>query len=120
MMEIEDQHIPLLVGHFVAIHGRRLAKSILTIPEATMEALMHWLWSGNIRELENFLERAVILTRGSVLYAPVAEMEAEDEKPDTIAGDLNLAGHERELIVRAMRDAKGRISEKTARPPGWA
>jgi transcriptional regulator with GAF, ATPase, and Fis domain len=102
--------IPLLVRHFVAIHSRRMTKSITTIPEATMEALMQWKWPGNIRELENFLERAVILTRGSVLYAPLAELEAEDEKPDTIEADSNLAGHERDLILRAMRDAKGHIS----------
>ena len=102
--------IPLLTRHFVAIHSRRMAKNITTIPEATMEALMRWKWPGNIRELENFLERAVILTRGSVLYAPLAELEAEEEKPETIAEDSNLAGHERDLIIRAMRDAKGHIS----------
>jgi len=102
--------IPLLTRHFVAIHSRRMAKSILTIPKATMEALMRWQWPGNIRELENFLERAVILTRGSVLYTPLAEMEVEDENPGIIPGAPTLAVQERDLILRAMRDAKGHIS----------
>src|SRR5580704_15171569 len=68
--------IPILVRHFVSIHSRRIGKTTETIPEATMEALKRWRWPGNIRELENFLERAVILTRGSVLYVPLAELEA--------------------------------------------
>ena len=56
--------IPILVRHFVATHSRRMGKHIETIPEETMAALTRWQWPGNIRELENFLERAVILTRG--------------------------------------------------------
>jgi transcriptional regulator with GAF, ATPase, and Fis domain len=102
--------IPLLVRHFVAIHSRRMAKTIETIPEATMEALMRWKWPGNIRELGNFLERAVILTRGSVLYAPLAELVTEDEMQQAAKKDSTYMGAERELIVQTMREAKGHIS----------
>ena len=72
--------IPVLVRHFVATHSRRMGKVIETIPEETMEALKRWPWPGNIRELENFLERAVILTRGPVLYVPLAELETAEEE----------------------------------------
>ena len=60
--------IPMLVRHFVDKHFRRMGKSIASIPEEAMEALVRWKWPGNIRELENFIERAVILTRGNVLH----------------------------------------------------
>ncbi len=56
--------IPILVRHFVSRHARRMGKTIETIPPEAMDALVAWKWPGNIRELENFLERAVILSRG--------------------------------------------------------
>jgi len=52
-----------------------MGKTIECIPDETMQALVRWPWPGNIRELENFLERAVILTRGPVLYVPLAELQ---------------------------------------------
>ena len=72
--------IPVLVRHFVAAHSRRMGKNIETIPDEAMEALARWKWPGNIRELENFLERAVILTRGPVLYVPLAELESATKR----------------------------------------
>ncbi len=62
--------IPILVRHFVDRHSRRMGKNITTIPPEAMAALARWKWPGNIRELENFLERAVILSRGPVLHVP--------------------------------------------------
>ena len=70
--------IPILVRHFVDAHSRRMGKKIDTIPDEVMAALVRWNWPGNIRELENFLERAVILTRGTALFAPLAELELEE------------------------------------------
>ena len=58
------EDIPLLVRYFVDRHARKLYKKIETIPDETMRALTRWDWPGNIRELENFIERAVILTKG--------------------------------------------------------
>ena len=72
--------IPILVRHFVATHSRRMGKHIERIPEETMAALVRWRWPGNIRELENFLERAVILTRGPVLYVPLAELRSRTNR----------------------------------------
>ncbi len=103
--------IPVLVRHFVASHSRRMSKNISTIPDETMHALCRWPWPGNIRELENFLERAVILTRGSVLYVPLAELETkiaeEEEQLENTSPTLYAA--EREHILRVLRETKGQI-----------
>jgi transcriptional regulator with GAF, ATPase, and Fis domain len=102
--------IPVLVRHFVATHSRRMGKVIETIPEETMAALKRWRWPGNIRELENFLERAVILTRGPVLYVPLAELEtAETEGEDKEMEISTLHAAEREHILRVLRETKGQI-----------
>src|ERR1017187_8645297 len=74
-----------------------------------MNARVHWSWPGNIRELENFLERAVILTRGSVLYVPLAELEMEEDSPDAGAQNPTLHTAEREHILRVLRETKGQI-----------
>jgi two-component system response regulator HydG len=103
--------IPILVRHFVSRHSRRMGKTIESIPPEAMDALVKWKWPGNIRELENFLERAVILSRGTVLHAPLAELEAMQEEEDDEAASTNptLQAAERETILRALRDAKGMI-----------
>jgi PAS domain S-box-containing protein len=102
--------IPILVRHFVSSHSRRMGKAIETIPSETMEALVKWPWPGNIRELENFLERAVILTRGSVLYVPLAELETSAAQEESaLAESPTLETAEREHILRVLREAKGQI-----------
>lgn len=104
--------IPVLVRHFVATHSRRMGKKIETIPDETMEALTRWKWPGNIRELENLIERAVILTRGSALFVPLAELEtAEDqeEPEDNESANPNLRAAEREHILKVLREAGGQI-----------
>jgi PAS domain S-box-containing protein len=103
--------IPILVRHFVSRHARRMGKTIETIPPEAMDALVAWKWPGNIRELENFLERAVILSRGPVLHVPLAELEAmqEDEEDEAASTNPTLQAAERETILRALRDAKGVI-----------
>jgi transcriptional regulator with GAF, ATPase, and Fis domain len=101
--------IPILVRHFVSTHSRRMGKTIESIPDATMQALVRWRWPGNIRELENFLERAVILTRGPVLYVPLAELQMEEESRDAGSQDPTLETAEREHILRVLREAKGQI-----------
>jgi formate hydrogenlyase transcriptional activator len=102
--------IPILVRHFVSRHARRMGKTIETIPPEAMAALAAWKWPGNIRELENFLERAVILSRGPILHVPLAEIEAmEEEDESAAAANPTLHAAERDHIVRALREAKGTI-----------
>ena len=103
--------IPILVRHFVSRHARRMGKTIANIPPEAMDALVAWKWPGNIRELENFLERAVILSRGPVLHVPLAELEVMQVEEEDEAASINptLEAAERETILRALREAKGVI-----------
>jgi len=100
------EDIPLLVEHFVRKCAARMNKNITSIPTKTMESLQQWDWPGNIRELENFVERSVILTHGSVLQSPLKELEAVSE----LEVDDTLEAIEREHIVRALRQSHGRLS----------
>jgi formate hydrogenlyase transcriptional activator len=68
------EDIPLLARYFVEKFARRMNKRIATVPTETMNALMKSNWPGNIAELEGFIERAVILTEGSTLHAPVRDL----------------------------------------------
>jgi formate hydrogenlyase transcriptional activator len=71
------EDIPLLVAYFAQHHARRLNKRIESVPAEAMEAMRRHTWAGNVRELENFIERAVIITRGSHLQIPLAELRTE-------------------------------------------
>jgi PAS domain S-box-containing protein len=102
------EDIPLLVNYFVDKHSRRLDRKIETVPAEIMRALTRWDWPGNIRELENFIERAVILSKGPVLRAPLAELEVPEESPT--AQDSTLETKEREHILRVLRETKGKIA----------
>ncbi|MGA7625928.1 MAG: sigma 54-interacting transcriptional regulator [Candidatus Acidiferrales bacterium] len=102
------EDIPLLVRYFVAKHSRRMGKQIETIPPDVMKALAKCDWPGNIRELENFLERAVILSKGPVLRVPLAELETADEP--SRASDATLETTERDHILRILRETKGLIA----------
>ena len=103
-----QEDIPLLVEHFVQKCAHRMGKSITSIPRKTMDTLIAWHWPGNVRELENYIERSVILTNGSVLTAPLSELEA------SIAGghrkNETLEAAERRHILEALRQSNGRIS----------
>jgi len=68
------EDIPLLVRHFVRHYARQLRKRLETIPAEAMEALTHSPWSGNVRQLQHAIERAVILSPGPVLRLPLAEV----------------------------------------------
>ena len=70
------EDIPALVKHFVEIYARRMGKQIAEIPSETMSELTSYAWPGNIRELQNFIERSVILSSGSVLQAPFESLKA--------------------------------------------
>jgi formate hydrogenlyase transcriptional activator len=127
------EDIPLLVVYFVQKFARQMNKVIHSIPVATMKALVAWEWPGNIRELENFIERAVILTRGESLAAPLTELRkvATDEpvrKPASTREDFiarvvketiallkdkspenEHAKRQHQEIVRMLTECKGRV-----------
>ena len=98
--------IPLLVRYFVQQYARRMNKRIATIPSDSMQALTRYHWPGNIRELQNFIERAVILSPGPALHVPVRELK----RGGPGAGEVQtLAAAERDAILRALRDANGKV-----------
>jgi formate hydrogenlyase transcriptional activator len=76
------EDIPALVAHFVELYGRRMGKQIEHVPAETMSAFRSYEWPGNIRELQNVIERSVILSDGIVLRSPLAELKSSaDAKP---------------------------------------
>jgi formate hydrogenlyase transcriptional activator len=100
--------IPLLVNYFVSTLSRRMGKLIESIPEQAMEVLSNHPWRGNVRELANFIERAVILSQGDELQVPIAELNASHARGFAPASTFEQA--ERAVIIDALKSASGQIS----------
>jgi len=92
------EDIPALVQHFVEVFGRRMGRQIEHIPQKTMSALSSYEWPGNIRELQNLIERAVILSNDGVLRNPLRTTWREG----TFGHPTTLRDTERELILRTL------------------
>ncbi len=101
------EDIPLLVHYFTQKYARRMEKQIDTIPAAPMAKLAQWHWPGNIRELENFIERAVILTRGTSLQFPVEELKSGNGSSRVAV--MKTGSHERDEIVRVLKEVNGQV-----------
>jgi formate hydrogenlyase transcriptional activator len=97
------EDIPLLVRYFANKYARRMGKQIQSIPKETMDALSHYKWPGNIRELQNLMERAALLSTGPSLRVPLAEILADSDLSVPSGGNL-LEQAEREQILRALRE----------------
>ena len=95
------EDIPALVTHFVEILGHRMGREIEHIPSETMAALSSYQWPGNIRELQNLLERAVILSNDGVLPNPLPTPEADQPTPIS-RGTTTLRDSERTLILQTL------------------
>jgi formate hydrogenlyase transcriptional activator len=100
------EDIPLLVSYFTHKYGRRMQKRIESIPAVVMRKLSSWHWPGNIRELENFIERSVILSHGAVLRAPIGEL-GHNGRYARVAGTREVP--ERDEIVRILKVTSGRV-----------
>jgi len=101
------EDIPLLVRYFVQQFARRMNRRITNIPADAMQALTRYQWPGNIRELQNFIERAVIISPGPTLQAPVRELKGP--KTALSSSAVTLADAESEAIQRALRESGGRV-----------
>lgn len=100
------EDIPLLVRYFAHKYARRMEKEIESIPTAAMKKLAAWHWPGNIRELENFIERSVILTHASALQLPVGEIGSNGgAAPETSSKQAT----DRDEILRILKDTHGRV-----------
>jgi formate hydrogenlyase transcriptional activator len=124
------EDVPLLVRYFVQKFSRRLNKSVAYVPAEAMDALAGYSWPGNIRELENFIERAVLLSPGKELRVPVSELKSAapaaepgaDSGPSSTSSALltssssllssisTLQDAERQHILRALRQTDWRIA----------
>ena len=104
------EDIPALAEYFTRKYAREMGQQVEAIPSDTMRALVSWPWPGNVRELENFIERSVILSRGSTLRAPLAELRAD--AVETAGG--TLADIEREYIIHVLQETGSVISAAAA------
>jgi formate hydrogenlyase transcriptional activator len=103
------EDIPLLVQHFVAKSCARLNRVIDFIPDEAITAMLQWGWPGNIRELENFIERSVILSQGNELQPPLSELRQDATgRPSDMDG--TLVQRERGHIIEVMRQTRGILS----------
>lgn len=122
------EDIPLLVSFFVQKFAKQMQKEIESVPYGVMKGLTAWEWPGNIRELENFIERTVILTRGKALEVPLTELrktetatdavdvkkkrtarKASNSRPEINAGVDEYERKQREEIIQTLTACKGRI-----------
>jgi formate hydrogenlyase transcriptional activator len=95
-----QEDIPTLVRYFVQKHARRMNRTVETIPSETLDLLVRYSWPGNIRELENLIERAVIVSPGPVLRVPLSELKLPSEPA---AGEmLTLEAAQREHVLKAL------------------
>jgi formate hydrogenlyase transcriptional activator len=91
--------IPLLVRHFAQQFARRMHKTIETIPTDTMRAFLRYPWPGNIRELQNIIERAVILSPGPVLQVPLPDLQPRGTPARPLAPDTLAAAERRHILA---------------------
>ena len=103
------EDIPLLVHYFVLRFSRQMQRRIKSVPKQAMEALVNHDWPGNIRELENFIERCVIFTQGDELNVPGTELKKVPVRSATLAAS-SFEQAERQVIIEALRAASGRVS----------
>jgi two-component system response regulator PilR (NtrC family) len=114
--------VPLLVAHFVEKYARELGREVTGCSEETLEKLLAYPFPGNVRELENVIERAVALTRERVLkteslppglLAPAAPARAQRIPPEGVKLDALLADYEKSLLLEALVPARG-VKKKAA------
>jgi formate hydrogenlyase transcriptional activator len=106
------EDIPLLVSYFVSKLSRRMGKQINSISRQAMEMLTNHSWNGNIRELANFIERAVIVTRGQKLEVPLGTLPTCSETAAAVSSSSTFRQAESSVIIGALRAATGRIAGK--------
>jgi len=96
------EDIPLLVHFFAHKFAQQMKRRIESVPKETMAALTSYHWPGNIRELQNLVERGVILSRGSSLEIPLAELKHSNKTPNHANGSATLEAVERDHILRVL------------------
>jgi len=101
-----QEDIPLLVRHFVQHFARRMNRVIETIPSETMNALVRYPWPGNIRELQNLIERAVILSNGPVLRVPLEDLPDRPVVGSASSKPQTMEEAQRAHVLAALKETK--------------
>jgi formate hydrogenlyase transcriptional activator len=101
------EDIPLLVRYFTQKYARRMEKQIEAIPTAAMKRLSTWHWPGNIRELENFIERSAILTHTTALQLPVGEIGSNG---GAVPAGGSRQARDRDEILHILKETQGRVA----------
>ena len=109
------EDIPLLVHFFANKFAQQMKRPIESVPKEMMNALVNYHWPGNIRELQNLIERAVILSKGSTLIVPLDELKESNQRDRTVNGDTakvaqangseTLESIERDHILRVLGES---------------
>ena len=105
---VEDN--PALALHFAGQCSRRMGRPVPAIPDTVMSALMRWSWPGNIRELQNVIERAVILSSGPSLVLPQQALQLRESRGSMPAAMRTFSDAERDTILRALRESGGVVA----------
>jgi len=104
------EDIPALVRHFVQMYAQQMDKRIEIIPEDVMGRLAHYHWPGNIRELQNFVERSVIMSPGKILNPPLRELEhSSPSATSSTTKAITLQECERQRIIEALGETRWTI-----------
>jgi formate hydrogenlyase transcriptional activator len=103
-LRARSEDIPDLVQHFIDIYSRRMGKQIERVPPETMSAFASYEWPGNIRELQNFIERSVILSDGTVLRPPLGELKRSVAAESL--GAITLKDAERDHILKILKQTR--------------
>jgi DNA-binding NtrC family response regulator len=116
------EDIPLLARHFVECFCAENGKSLMNISESALVSLARLDWPGNVRQLQNIIERAVIMNNGAILDESLLDLAEEmdpcgQQAAAELSSDLTLADMERELILRKLRQTQGNRTQ-TARALG--
>jgi len=106
------EDIPLLVNYFVSKFSKQMGKAIKSVPIQVMQRLTNSAWRGNVRELANFMERAVILSRGDELEVPMADLGTNSEMGHASRSEPSFREAECSVIIEALKAASGRIAGK--------
>ena len=106
------EDIPLLVSFFVSKFSTRMRKQIKSIKTQAMEMLTNCPWNGNVRELANFIERAVIMTQGQQLEVPMAALRTSSDTVVAVGSNSTFRHAESSVIIEALRATAGRIAGK--------
>jgi transcriptional regulator with GAF, ATPase, and Fis domain len=104
-LRVRSEDIPLLVRHFTQQFAKRMSRRIESIPAEVMDALVRYPWPGNVREMQNVIERAVILSQNGRLRVDPQSLVSASPEPPKLNGQLDA--REREAIEAALRASQG-------------